>query len=227
MKMIKINVIAIACVMLFATGCANSQKMALLNDKDALSKSANPVFLMSVTVKNNYRPWYQPEIYHVQVERGADRIIFAMDEQAQIISATENNYLIRMELENAGYVLRGLIGRGGFASLGNFFIQLHLDLKSMGSGVSYLGHIDASIRERNDGEFRAGPLAPILWQAIPGFSGGTFDVAVSDAFIVDEEKFRSKFVGLKDIEIKKSILPAFDRQKAQEWWEEDLNGWPD
>ena len=54
-------------------------------------------------------------------------------------------------------------------------------------------------------------------QAVGGASGGTFDVVVSDKWDSDKKKFTSKFPVLNSVEVKKSILPAFDRLKVQKW----------
>jgi len=78
-----------------------------------------------------------------------------------------------------------------------------------------------TVRERQGNEFKAGASIPLIDQAVVGASGGTFDVEISDQFATDEALFRDKFVALKDIEIRKAILPPFDRAKAQKWWEDN------
>jgi hypothetical protein len=45
------------------------------------------------------------------------------------------------------------------------------------------------------------------------------DVEITDEFATDEGAFRSKFPALAGVTITKAILPAFDRAKAQQWWE--------
>jgi hypothetical protein len=82
----------------------------------------------------------------------------------------------------------------------------------------YLGHIDATVVERKDGEFRAGPLIPLIDQAATGFSGGTWDITVSDQFDDDVSAFRKDFPALSSASIERDVLPAWDKQKATEWW---------
>ena len=82
-----------------------------------------------------------------------------------------------------------------------------------------IGHIEATVRERQGDEFKAGSSIPLIDQAVVGASGGTFDVAITDALSTDEALFRSKFPALTNVEIKRAILPPFDRLKAQQWWE--------
>lgn len=106
-----------------------------------------------------------------------------------------------------------------FPVVGQFWTPLHepLDVKA-GSAVYYLGHVEARVRERQGDEFRAGTLIPLIDQLAVGASGGTWDVAITDSFDVDEAVFRSRFAALKDVDIQKAILPPFDRAKAQAWW---------
>lgn len=86
-------------------------------------------------------------------------------------------------------------------------------------GVFYLGHVDATVRDRKGDEFKAGPMLPLIDQAAAGASGGIFDIEVSDRWEPDEATFRSTFPELSTIVIQKSILPPFDRAQAQDWWE--------
>jgi hypothetical protein len=79
-----------------------------------------------------------------------------------------------------------------------------------------VGHVWATVRERQDNEFKAGPVVPLIDQAVAGASGGTFDVETTDEFATDEAAFRSKFPALAGVEMAKAILPGFDRNKAQQ-----------
>ena len=103
--------------------------------------------------------------------------------------------------------------------IGYFFTPMHSPLEAKERGIFYLGHINATVRERQGDEFKAGRTIPLIDQAIAGASTGTFDVAITDEFATDEALFRSKFPALEGVAIKKAILPTFDRAKAQKWWE--------
>lgn len=211
-------------ITLLLTGCATPKRMASLGYGVASDK---PVFLMTVTLKNAYRPFYQPRLLYVNVERkevkdSADRFIFMLDRKATLETDAEagNTYLVRMELENGDYVIRGLTGQSGkFPVRGNFFAPLHADLKSTGTGVFYLGHVAATVRERKEGEFRAGPLIPAIDQAVTGFADGTFDIEITDQSDKDEPILKTLFPALSSATIQKNVLPSFDRAKAQQWWE--------
>lgn len=218
-------------VLLFAvllTGCATRTKMAFENDGDKITPSSKPVLLMTVTLKNSYKTSYQPKLLVVNVEKpdakdSKDRLNFTMDDKARVESNKAeigNSYFVRMELDPGSYKLLGLTSTAsGFLINGYFFAPLHSDIVVKKSGVYYLGHVDATVRERKGEEFKAGSQVPLIDQAVVGASGGTFDIAISDAFATDEALFRSKFPALKGVTIVKDILPAFDRAKAQAWWE--------
>lgn len=102
---------------------------------------------------------------------------------------------------------------------GFFFTPLHSSFEAKEPGVFYLGHVNATVRERQGNEFKAGPSVPLIDQAVAGASGGTFDVEITDQWSTDEAAFLSKFPVLTGISVQKALLPAFDRTKAQQWWE--------
>lgn len=118
-----------------------------------------------------------------------------------------SSYLLRMEeLEPGEYVIRGLTSLGrAFPINGFFFAPVHAELTSAEPGVFYLGHIEATVRECKDNEFKAGPSIPLLDQAIAGASGGTFDIEISDQWVKDGPKFLAKFPMLDGVPVQKRI----------------------
>jgi len=126
-----------------------------------------------------------------------------------------------MELDSGKYVLRGFGSlSSSFPFHGSFFTPIHENIATNGPGIFYLGHIEATVRERTGDEFKAGPSIPLIDQAIAGASGGTFDVEITDEWKADEPLFKSAFPTLKTVNIKKKILPKFNKVRAQKWWEE-------
>ena len=213
---------------LVISGCATRTPMAFQNDTDRVTEKSKPVFLMTATIKNTYKTSYQPKLLVVNVEKpnakeASDRINFTMDDKAKNetdSASTGNNYLLRLELDAGRYEIRGLTSMyNSFPVIATFFAPLHSPMEVRETGVFYLGHVNATVRERQGNEFKAGPSVPLIDQAVAGASGGTFDVEITDEFAADEAVFRSKFPALAGVTIKKTILPAFDRTKAQQWWE--------
>lgn len=215
-------------VSMLLTGCATSTKMAFESDGDKWTEKSKPVLLMTATIKNAYKTSYQPKLLTVTVEKAnaknsSDRLTFSMDDKAKVESDSPevgSNYFVRLELDPGNYELRGLTSVAGtFPIRGSFFAPLHSNITVKEPGIYYLGHVTATVRERQGDEFKAGPSIPLIDQAVAGASGGTFDIAITDNFDKDEPLFRAKFSALSGVKIKKAILPPFDRAKAQAWWQ--------
>jgi hypothetical protein len=108
-------------------------------------------------------------------------------------------------------------------------VPIHADVKSGGTDVLYLGHVSATMRQRNEGEFRAGPpevgwgVTGLIVSMVTafGFYEGTFDVEFDDQRQTDISEFKNRFPALRRIDIQAAILPPFDRAKAQRRWEHD------
>ena len=185
-------------IALVLSGCATRTKMAFESDEERLTESSKPVFLMTATLKNTY-----------------DKAKNESD--SPDVGST---YFLRMQLDPGRYEIRGLTSlTRSFPITAMFFAPVHASVEASGPGVFYLGHVTATVRERQGNEFKAGPSVPLIDQAVAGASGGTFDIEISDRLSVDEAAFRFRFPALKGIEIKKSLLPPFDRALAQKWWE--------
>jgi len=210
------------------SGCATRTKMAFESDDERLTESSKPVFLMTATLKNTYRTSFQPKLLVVNVEKpdakdAADRLNFTMDAKAKDESDSPtvgSTYFLRMQLDPGRYEIRGLTSLArSFPVNAIFFAPIHASVEASRPGVFYLGHVTATVRERQGNEFKAGPSVPLIDQAVAGASGGTFDIEISDRLSVDEAAFRFRFPALKGIAIKKTILPPFDRALVQKWWE--------
>ncbi len=225
------NRFILSCLLLctvLLSGCATPTRMAFEKDDDKVTQSSPPVYLMTVTLKNIYRPTWQPKLLVVHTEKrgakeAADRLNFTMDDKAKEETDkpdTGNTYILRIPLKPGQYDIVGLTSLSrSFPISGFFFTPLHASLEVKESGVYYLGHVSATVRERKGTEFKAGPSIPLIDQAVIGASGGSFDVEIIDRLSADEAMFRNKFPALKGVNIVKQILPPFDRAVAQKWWE--------
>ena len=101
-----------------------------------------------------------------------------------------------------------------------FFTPIHADLNVSKPGTYYLGHVEATVRERQGNEFKAGASVPLVDQSLVGASGGTFDVVISDAFDKDLKNFQATFPAMRSATVERAVLPPFDRARAQKWWED-------
>lgn len=220
-----------AAATLVLAGCLSATRMPLGESNESLD-DAGPLLLMTATIRNDFRPVHQPKLLLVHVEETTakprdtsreGKFNFAVDDGAmQPAGAPESgrHYLLRMRLPEGRYRICGMTSRVKvFPLIGTFFAPLNITHSVEGSGVFYLGHVSAIVRERQGDEFRAGQVLPYIDHAVTGASGGTFDITVSDRFETDEKAFREKFPQLAAADIKKTILAPFDRAAVQKWWQ--------
>jgi hypothetical protein len=208
------------------TGCATQLPMAL-SDNSA-PKADKVTLLMSATIDNRYKASFQPELLVVNVEKGgakekADRFNFQPDDKARRPSEGKNapnSYLLSYELAPGDYVMPAMLSMvRSFPFIGSFQTVLMQDLSFPKAGVYYIGHVQAVVRERKDDEERAGPVIPLIDQAVVGASGGTFDVTISDQWAVDEARFKTAYPSLAKIGIEKKLLAPHDQAKVKSRWE--------
>ena len=208
------------------SGCATVVKMAPTKQSTALDTSRQSVLLVSMTLANTYHDSYQPEPLIVELEKpdatqSPDRLNVKVDRDALVEQENGKHYLLRLPLAPGKYILRGVMGESGiFPVHGFFFLPLNYDIDVKPGTIEYLGHFDAIVVERKDGELRAGPMIPLIDQAVTGFSRGTWDVRVTDASPTDVAEFKTAFPALQNATIQSDILPRWDKQKATLWWQE-------
>ena len=135
---------ALICCAIVLSACATPKKMAFHEETDRSADQAQPVFLMTVTLKNSYKTSYQPKLLVVHVEKegakdSSERIDFTIDDKAkqETDSADRgNSYLLRLELDPGLYQIVGFTSlAGSFPIRGIFFAPLLAPLESNGVGV--------------------------------------------------------------------------------------------
>lgn len=78
------------------------------------------------------------------------------------------------------------------------------------NSMIYLGRVEAVVRERkDDSELRAGPVVPLIDQAVAGFSGGTFHIQVLDNYDADLASFRQKYPALEKFTVDRAVVPPW------------------
>jgi hypothetical protein len=177
----------------------------------------------------------------------ADRLNFVMDKKAELNQTADkpkkksksksksnpgqaesppdappegHTYLLRMRIPPGEYSLRGLTGLASKFPVNGFFFA-HMDSKlnvAAESGVIYLGHVAATVRERQGDELRAGPVIPLIDQAVAGASSGAFDITITDEFAAYEKSFRERFPQLATVEIRHEVLPPYDKEAVRQAW---------
>jgi len=213
--------------LLFQSGCATHQGMATFDEKTA-TKPTKAVYLLTVTLKNNLVPAYQPKLEsvklqkHVQSEYPVVIVVEAdhLSKNETLSPTTGNNYLLRLELEPGEYSILGLnsVGQSMFIA-SPFFTPIVAHISVREPGFFYLGHIDATVRERKGPEFHAGGVLPTQEQRLTGGFGGTWDVEITDQWTSDRAKYQTRFPALAQATVQNNVLPSFNRGRVQAWWE--------
>lgn len=223
-----VRLVSLSFVLGLMSGCATVHEMGVNSATESLELKDKALLLMSLDIGNGFKPNYQPTVTVVYFETGdADsketRHNFKPDKEGTMINSEGARYLLRVELEPGKYVLRGAgCMYNSFPLMGSCFMPIHAEVIAKANTITYIGNARGVTRERGEGEFRAGPLIPLIDQAVTGFSRSTFDVVLSDRREEDLKTYRLLFPALTTADIQFDILPPFDRARAQAWW--DSNG---
>ena len=227
-----IRLIAAAAVCLIATGCATVNPMAFDKKSTSIDTKEKSVVLMTIDVSRSDGSRFVPEPFVAKFEKpGAqnkdDRQNFRFSTDDSVQENGHSVYLIRVALAPGDYKLGDVTGMArAFPINGVFVVPLGLDIKVKPNSVSYVGRVTAKLRDRVGGEFRAGPLLPLIDQSIAGMSGSTWDVSTDNMAEKDLAGFRATFPVLNNITIDTAPLPAFDRAAAQRLWDGDTKEAP-
>ena len=208
------------CLLPLLAACATPHRMAIDHETKQLDLADKALVLMSVKMVNGYKPNFQPTPNVVFVEKPVvrgpvDRLNYVIDAESE----QGGVYFIRMAIPAGKYVVRGIRGVSAhFLVVGSCLLPVHQDVNLKAGEVVYLGRVAGTIRERMDGELRAGSLLPLVDQAVTGFSGGTFDVLLEDQYEQDMKVFKQRFPVLNSVTVKKDIFLPFDKERAVAWW---------
>ncbi len=199
------------------SGCA-TRKLGTLNPDDtSVDLSKESIALLTMRVSNQYKPSYQPELKHIYVfnddEANGEKFVFRLKEKYREVEDSFNEYLISFQLPPGNYNLRECFAQSNstFFSLvmGSFIIPINSTFSIPPKQIIYLGHIDATVKERtSDSELRAGLIIPLIDQAVTGASTGTFVIKVTNVFENDMKLFKTKYPYLSQYRVKNLTLPA-------------------
>lgn len=198
------------------SGCAAN--MPLRTNQETIDVSKKSIALISVKVANKYKPSYQPGMMYAfffpEGEGGEKTHIDIKTDPVSSVEDEYNEYILNFGLKPGTYNFAAIWGQYQVPLLlsATCVIPLLSKVEIKPNCVSYIGHIDAVIRKRDsDREQRAGAIVPLIDQAVVGFSGGTFDVAISDQYEKDMERFLAKYPALNNVAIEKNVLPQWVR----------------
>lgn len=215
----------LACIALSA--CATSNEMAITSATPAVDVSQKSIVLMTLTMRHQSSTWRVPKVLVVYIETPdaqdkAERQNYLPDGDGTVLQNGTVSYELRMAIAPGPYVLQAVGGTiRVFPFIADFQVPLAIDFTVPPHEVVYVGHVDATLRPWQNGDFRAGPLLPLVDQAAMGVSDGSFDVHVQNHSTQDLAAFRQNFPALRSADIKVQILPPFDREKAFLFWQSE------
>jgi hypothetical protein len=209
------------CVVVFMLGgCATMKPPALNSNTKAIDVSKESIALLTVKIANEYKTSYQPNIKYAFVwsdsEKDRGKFSFSVDEKYNEVENSFNEYLVSFQLPPGKYKLRELFAHSGiFPVIGSFSVPVYSPFSIEPGKIIYLGHIEATIKERTDEQLlRAGPVIPLIDQAVTGASGGTFIITINDLYENDIKLFQQKYPYLAQHKVENSTLPQW-RQPTQ------------
>jgi hypothetical protein len=207
-------------------GCATVNQMAFDKKASTIDTSDKSVLLMTIDISRGDGSRYVPNPLIMKFEKPnaqskRDRQNFKLNKDDDSISDGDHAVIFaRIALEPGPYKLDDIMGRANAFPVGAFFdVPLFLDIAVPPNSVIYVGRITAKLRTRQSGEFRAGPLLPLIDQSVSGMSTGTWDVTIEDKSAQDIGVFRANYLALRSIRIDSAPLPPFDRAAVQRWWD--------
>ena len=205
--MFKLKCLSVLCVAFAFFGCAHN--MPLAKGQTSIDLSKHTIALLSVKVSNQHKPEYQPNHLLMFFAGSTHKV----DDIYKSEKNGFNEFLVNLDLKpgNNRFKKIWFIYRGIF-TVGHATVPLGVEAEIKGGSVTYLGHMSLVIRAKKDSnEPNAGPVTPLIDQAVTGFSIGTYDVVIEDRFDEDMKSFIAEYPGLERVRVEKSILPQWVR----------------
>ena len=219
--MLKVRFFAVLLVAFLAVGCTHD--MALRKGQENVDLSKQSLALLTVKVANQNKPAYQPNKMLFFIEgagNGAYKVVMKSPPH-RMEKGSFSEFLLSFGLKPGISKIYKIwpIYAGTFVG-GHATVMTDYSVDMKPDTVVYLGHMDIVIRaKKSDDEPSAGPLLPLIDQAVTGFSNGALDMVVEDRFDDDMKWFASEYPGLKNVAVEKAVLPPWTRpgqKKAEE-----------
>lgn len=219
---------AVICLLLVfsLSGCFKVSHMALADGQSSINTSTKSIALLSVKISNKNKPSYQPTIDHMfivpkdnpsTIPMAMRKYIFETDKPYRSEPDSYNEYLLSFSLNPGIHHFQYIqMVYNNVALSAKCLINLNMKKNIKPNSVVYLGHIDAIIREKKDGEESScqslsGGLLSFIDQATVGFyPSGFLEANITDNYEEDVKLFNTAYPGLINVVIEKSILPPWN-----------------
>jgi hypothetical protein len=219
--------------LLVLSGCASKLPMAIDSETQTLDLSDKSVLLLMVDIERKEESRFKPTPNFMVIGKldsdgnSVDRKIQNVDDDGEFeISDDKTRYLFRIPAAEGTASLPHIYGQArAFPIIGQFSLPVGMDVPVKNGSVIYLGRLEAVLRPREDNEYRAGPVIPLLDQSLSGMSGGTFDIKLVDRSDEDLPLIRKAYPVLANTPIETRLLPIPDRDFLdRQWAGEDMTG---
>ena len=205
-------------------GCVGKQKPQHNNlmEESLINLNYQSLLLLNIRTKNTFNTKYYLDTVLLFLEKEGKEILHRSIYSQNTFKIIDkhgfyNTYTL-LTLEPGKYKLKFIRGKsltdtsqGMSIGTGFFQIPVFRDIIVEKNKISYLGRIDAVLRERKENEFAAGPATPFIPQANTGIAKGTFDISIQDEYQIDQHYFISKYPALADQKIEKNIISPWDK----------------
>lgn len=194
------------------SGCATVNKMPLDAKASGIDTTERSILIAKVTIKSEKGTSPQPHMCCVFVDEDNKTYSFSAPAVLRQTDHAGREYLVSFD-SRPGKVTLDMVR---FLTAAPPFFMATAELKFAQNlevpvnSLVYLGSITAVITDKVSGdEPSAGPMLPLIDQAVAGFSTGMFVVDIADNFDSDMEEFQQKYPYLKGREVVKMVLPGW------------------
>ena len=218
---------------LMMTGCANRLPMGVDASTKSLDLNEKSLLLLTVDISRKEPSRFQPVPQTLWVDTvdasgnvGKARLL-SMDGDGTISLGDDKTlYVYRLAVPEGTTRLTAISGLAkAFPVVGHFYLPLRMDVPVGKPSVLYLGRVEAVLRPREDNEYRAGDVIPLIDQSVTGMSSGTFDVQIKDKSATDLPLLRSTYPALASANIETKRVPVVDHEYVDRTWRgEDVSG---
>lgn len=210
-RYVHLSIVCIVCIFSITSfcGCASMNPMALETKSGALQLTSKSIGLFTLRTSNQYKPSYQPSVNSIEVipQGNGKAVTFRVSKPHRHGKNQFFEYLISVDLPPGTYKVGYVAGQSNkIFVIGSFRFSVDASFNLSPDTVVYLGHVNMVNRKRKEGERRSGSVFPLIDQAASGYSGGTFDISVSDRSDTDILLFEQTYPQLGKYIIMKSIM---------------------
>lgn len=211
----KIKLFGLVLLGLVFVGCANIKTMPLQVEQPNLQLADQSILVGRLNIQNKNAKSWQPNLLAVFVKQDKKNYSFNKPTLITHTPKVGKDYLFSLELEPGSADLnlirfhsRSLLVNG----IAEIKFQQPITFPKKGA-IVYIGNIQASIVKHQEGQPTAGPVIPLIDQAVTGFSTGSFVIDITDNYEEDIKLLLEKYPYLKGKEIQKAILPQWSHAK--------------